>query len=380
MSQPKSPAAPAALSANLPITGGAAIVAPASAFPGGVPPNALVVVPMRKPSDELIEKMKLGAVAVTPEQMWQLLGFNGPPVQVQDQEGRPVTIGLEDLLGGLDKHWKENPSDLPRARIYAQELMRHGRPEQAEKVMAKVVAQGGGGEDWMALGVAQASAGFLDKAEGTLKGAQNLLPQNPFGPLNLAKVYAKQGNLAEARTLVEKAIATDPKCVDAWVYLYNLVNEGGDEEAAIAAVEQLAAASTNQHVAAPYIALQGLYSSEKETRPRAIEFAKKSVERDKEDVMALIALSALYGQSGDLDSAIALLSQHESKMLRDVRLANNYFEALLQTRQMEKLTKLLNALAGSPQKEVKQFAIERSRMVAQLLQQQRSPAAVKATP
>ena len=30
----------------------------------------------------------------------------------------------------------------------------------------------------------------------------------------------------------------------------------------------------------------------------------------------------------------------------------------------------LNALAGSPNKEVKQFAIERSRMVAQFLQQQ----------
>src|SRR5262245_48446434 len=109
MSQPKSPqGAPPALAANLPISGGAAIVAPASAFAGGIPQNALVVVPMRKPSDELTEKLKSGAVAVTPEQMWQLLGFNGPPVQVQDQEGRPVTIGLEDLLSGLDKHWKEN--------------------------------------------------------------------------------------------------------------------------------------------------------------------------------------------------------------------------------------------------------------------------------
>ena len=35
-------------------------------------------------------------------------------------------------------------------------------------------------------------------------------------------------------------------------------------------------------------------------------------------------------------------------MSRDVRLANNYFEALFQSRQIEKVTKLLNALAGSP--------------------------------
>jgi hypothetical protein len=57
-------------------------------------------------------------------------------------------------------------------------------------------------------------------------------------------------------------------------------------------------------------------------------------------------------------------------MVRDVRLANNYFEALFQAREMEKVTKLLNALAGSPDRNVKQFAVERSRMVAQYLQQQ----------
>jgi hypothetical protein len=57
-------------------------------------------------------------------------------------------------------------------------------------------------------------------------------------------------------------------------------------------------------------------------------------------------------------------------MARDVRLANNYFEALFQMRDIEKVTKLLNALAGSQNREVKQFALERSRVVAQFLQQQ----------
>jgi hypothetical protein len=57
-------------------------------------------------------------------------------------------------------------------------------------------------------------------------------------------------------------------------------------------------------------------------------------------------------------------------MSNDVRLANNYFEALFQKRQLDRVTKLLNALAGSANREVKQFAIERSRAVAQFLQQQ----------
>ena len=62
-------------------------------------------------------------------------------------------------------------------------------------------------------------------------------------------------------------------------------------------------------------------------------------------VLALLAMSAVYGQKGDLDSVVKLLQPHEAKMTRDVRLANNYFEALFQSRQIEKVTKLLNALA-----------------------------------
>ena len=173
---------------GLQIQGGAAIVAPVSAFPNGVPANALIVVPMSKPTDEMVEMMEKGPVAVTPEKMWELLGFNGPAVQVQDDQGRPIAIGLEDLLSGLDKHWQEQPDDLNRGRIYAQELLKHGRLQRAEQVLSKVVAKGGTGEDWLALGISQLSQEKLDKAEGTLKGAQNLLKDNPYPALHLAKL------------------------------------------------------------------------------------------------------------------------------------------------------------------------------------------------
>jgi len=85
-------------STNLQLQGGAAIVAPVSAFPGGVPGNALIVLPLSKPSDELLDSIKKGPVALEVDQMWKMLGFNGPAVQVQDAEGRPIAIGLEDLL------------------------------------------------------------------------------------------------------------------------------------------------------------------------------------------------------------------------------------------------------------------------------------------
>ena len=358
--------------AGLQISGGAAIVAPVSAFPNGVPGNALIVIPVNKPSDEMTALMEQGPAAVTVEQMWKLLGFNGAAVQVQDDQGRPIAIGLEDLLAGLDKHWVEQPDDLNRGRIYAQELLKHQRLLRAEQVLSKIVAKGGTGDDWLALGIAQLSQGSedpkkLDKAEGTLKGAQNLMKENPYPALHLAKLFQQKKEQDKELEFVDKAIAIDPGCIDAWAYLFQFVKQKDSEEAALAELEKRAA---GQATAAPYIAIQGYYANDEATRDQAVKYAEKALAKAPDDALAILCLSALHGQKGDLESVIKVLQPHEAKMSRDVRLANNYFEALFQSRQIEKVTKLLNALAGSPNKEVKQFAIERSRMVAQYLQQQ----------
>ncbi|MCH2108236.1 MAG: tetratricopeptide repeat protein [Polyangiaceae bacterium] len=355
---------------NLQLNGGAAIVAPANAFPGGIPSNALIVVPVTKPTEELESQLKGGPFAVTQEQMWSLLGFNGPAVQVQDQEGRPLTIGLEDLLSGLRKNWEEGKNDPQRGRQFAGELMKYKRFEEAEKVLAKVVASGGGGEDWMALGVAQFESGKLDEAEGTLKGARNLLADNPFPSLHLAKVYQAKGNTEEERAAIEQAITVSPGAVDAWAMLFMHIRGVENEEAAIRALTELAEAEPNKKSAAPFVAIQGIFAGSEETREKAIEWAKKAVERNGDDPFALVAYSALLGQTGKIDEIVSLLSGHEDKMQNDVRLAHNFFEALMQKRDIARVTQLLNRLASSSVREVKQFAMERSRAVAQLLQQQ----------
>lgn len=369
MTQPTPPGTPQP-AANLNLQGGAAIVAPVSAFPGGVPGNALIVLPLSAPSDQLSAQLKNGPIALELDKMWELLGFNGPAVQVQDAEGRPIAIGLDDLLSGLEKHWSEDPNDLNRGRLFVQELMKYGKFERAEKVMSKIVALGGGGEDWLGLGVAQLQQQKWDAAEGTLKGAQKLLPESPFPALHLAKVFQGKKDPANERAMIEQAIKVDPNSVDAWAYLFTQVKDSASEEEATKVVAALADADANKKTAAPFIALQGLYSADEATRDKALVWAKKAVERNENDALALICLSALYGQNGDLDSVISLLQKHEAKMSTDVRLANNYFEALFQKRQLDRVTKLLNALAGSANREVKQFAIERSRAVAQFLQQQ----------
>jgi tetratricopeptide (TPR) repeat protein len=312
--------------------------------------------------------------------MWKLLGFNGPAVQVQDQEGRPIAIGLEDLLSGLEQHWQQDKDDIQRARLFAQELMKYGRFEKAETVLKKIVASGGGGEDWLGLGIAQLQQEQWDKAISTLRGAQNLLMENPFPSLHLARALKGKGEPDREREAIERAINIDGNCVDAWAYLFSQIREQENEEAALARIKELADNEANKKRSAPYIAVQGIYSADESTRDKAIEFAKLAVERNPHDPLALISLSALYGQKGDLKAVIDLLRPHESKMANDVRLANNYFQALFQNRELESVTKLLNALAGSQNREVKQFAIDNSRQVAQFLQQQQQRLANAARP
>ena len=378
MSQPNVP--PGASPTNLQLHGGAAIVAPPSAFPSGIPGNALVVVPLSQPTEELQNKIKQGPVVIQVDEMWKLLGFNGPAVQVQDQEGRPIAIGLEDLPDGLEKHWQEDKEDVQRARLFAQELMKYNRFEKAEKVLKKVVASGGGGEDWLGLGICQLQQERFDDSIATLRGAQNLLLENPFPSLHLARALKGKGEPDREREAIERAINIDGNCVDAWAYLFTQIKEQESEDAALARIKELADAEPNKKRSAPYIAVQGIYSADEATRDKAIEFAKLALERNPHDPLALISLSALYGQKGQLNSVIDLLRPHESKMATDVRLANNYFQALFQARDIDRVTKLLNALAGSQNREVKQFAMEQSRQVAQYLQQQQQRLASAARP
>ena len=356
--------------AGITLTGGAAILAPITAFPNGVPSNAMVLIPLGPNGAPVEKEIVNGPVALQVDEVWKLLGFNGPAIQVQDDQGRPIAIGLEDLLAGLEKHWTENQDDLGRGRIFAQELMKYTRWAKAENVLAKIVALGGDGEDWLALGVTQLNQEKLDKAEATLKGSQNLLKENPFPSLHLAKLFKAKKDAKQERECVERAIQIEPNSVDAWAYLTNYFKEQINEEAAIKQIEELASAPVNVKSAAPYVALQGFFANEESTRDKAITFAKKAVDRSPMDPLALLCLSALYGQNGKLDEVIKTLAPHEALMQRDVRLAHNYFEALFQSRDMQKITALLNKLATSPVKEVKQFAIERSRAISQMLQQQ----------
>jgi tetratricopeptide (TPR) repeat protein len=183
----------------------------------------------------------------------------------------------------------------------------------------------------------------------------------------------EKGDRKGERESTERAIQIDNNSVDAWAYLANALREQGGDESMVKQLEELANAPVNSKCAAPYIALQGFYAGDgkdEKAREKALGFAKKALERAPGDALALLCISALYGQGGKIDEVVKLLAPHEALMLRDVRIAHNYFEALFQMRDLQKITALLNKLATSQVREVKQFAVERSRAISQMLQQQ----------
>ncbi|APS00970.1 tetratricopeptide repeat protein [Pajaroellobacter abortibovis] len=355
------------------LSGSAVILAPPSSFPQGIPENAMILLPLGSNGELIQERLAQGPIALTTEEMWKLLGFNGPAVQVQDEHGRPVVIGLEDLLQSLEKHWTEATQEIGRGRVLANELMKYGRHEKAEQVLASVVAHGGEGEDWLALGVSQLNQKKLEKAEGTLRGAQSLLSTNPFPSLHLARLAREKKDSAAEQEHVERAIQIEKQSVDAWAYLATLFRERHGEEEGDQKILERAQADEYAQTSAPYIALQGFYANQEATRNKAIVYAEMAVKRTPQDPLSLLCLSALYGQSGQLESIITLLEPHQSIMLHDTRIAHNYFEALFRTRKFDQLKVFLAHLTTSPHEAIKQFAAQRTSAVAQFLEQEQRP-------
>ena len=352
------------------LSGSVLLFAPVQSWRNAIPSDAYIVRPISNPPEDMAAQLEKGPVLLTDDQMWKMLGINGRPIQVQGQNGEPMVIGHVDMLAALEQSWKENTGDLDRSRVYGNELARFEMFDKAEEVLASIIATGEAlGPDWFALGRVQRLLKKYAEAEGTLTGAQNLMADSPIPSLELAKLANDTGNQADELKAVLRAISINRRMVDPWAYYFNFLRERDGEEAAIKAIEKEAGGIADAKNAAPFLGIQDYYASKEETRDKAIKFAEKAVERSRDDALALLVLSALYGAVGNIKAAIALLAPHEAKMVRDARLANNYVGALFQDNQLDKVTKLLNVLAGSPDQNVKQFALDRSRAVAEILQQ-----------
>ena len=213
--------------------------------------------------------------------------------------------------------------------------MKYQRHEKAEQVLAKIVATGGDGDDWLALGVAQLAQEKLDKAEGTLKGAQNLMKDNPYPSLHLAKLFAarrrtrrRSARSSSARSRSSPATSTRGPTSS---------TSSRRRRARRRRSRRSRSSPTRRSTRRPPRRTSRSRASTPTTRRRATRPSpsRRRASSARPTIrIALLVLSALYGQKGKIDEVVKLLAPHEAMMQQDVRLAHNYFEALFQSKDM----------------------------------------------
>jgi len=133
----------------------------------------------------------------------------------------------------------------------------------------------------------------------------------------------------------------------------------------------------NAKSAAPFIALQGFYAAEDATRDKAIAFAKKGVERAPQTRSPFSACrrSMAVGQARE----VIKLSRRTSADAEDVRLAHNTSRRSPSSRDMGKITALLNKarhVVGARGEAVRDSSAPRA--ISQMLAQQQQALAATA--
>ena len=158
-------------------------------------------------------------------------------------------------------------------------------------------------------GIVKNLEGASKEAEGTLKGAQNLLKTNPYPSLHLSKLFKQKGDMEQARSYADKAIELDGDSLDAWAYLFALHKDADGEDAAVAAMEKLAA---DKKTSRPYVAMQAYFGNNAETRDKAIDYGQKALAQNPDDVPG-----AVLAQLGNrVQHALRAFTPREAKALK----------------------------------------------------------------
>ena len=142
---------------------------------------------------------------------------------IQAQKKFPDNAEIQFLFGLANYHVTESPltsvalrnlreAEPDGARVLLVEGMLHrklGRNDEALRAF-RTAAERGAPDAHLLLGIVEREAGNYEAAEKEYREAERLNPQNGQVMLELGKVFATRGDLPEARTRLEKAVAYMP--------------------------------------------------------------------------------------------------------------------------------------------------------------------------
>ncbi len=122
---------------------------------------------------------------------------------------------LKDADRLLEAAVNEGVADESLARRHALNLVRGGKADQAEQVLAPY-ADSQDPETQSALGRAAAMAGHLEKARNRFLRALRIDPTFPAARMDLGILYLTEGKTNEAEAALEAALQQDPYLAEAW--------------------------------------------------------------------------------------------------------------------------------------------------------------------
>jgi tetratricopeptide (TPR) repeat protein len=250
------------------------------------------------------------------------------------------TAGARDsfdkVLGVREKHvgaWIGNASLLPRDRVGTREkrFMEIVSSDETQKAHPKDVSRA-----WVLAGQEALEAHRWDDANFRFKKGEDFDKDNVDAIAGRGTALLEQGNVVEARKLLEDANRRDPRDIEALIGLTRLALAEGKWDIAKDFMKQ--ALEANQE--SPLVQFWNGQVMEKAPGPAGIDGAiaayKKAAELDPTRYEPVVALSLLYLKVGKNDEALATLSTIQKEAEGDAYLANTLGHAYLSAGNIEK--------------------------------------------
>lgn len=238
-------------------------------------------------------------------------------IEVFDERGRQVRVPKAEYVKNVMGWARQNWNNAEALRPVMMQLLQGGFAEQALEISHQICKLSNENvQDLYWRAAAMAESGLLEeaaKAFDDLREDAAYAADQARAAAGLAQVRVRQGQIEPACKLLEEAVDLDPTNTGLMIGLFDTFEARGDGETAKNRIMQLA--SGNKNGSAPHRALAHIAATRnefEEVHKHAEAAVAAAAPEDREDVLG--DLSALYGQNGMPERAVALLEPHAATL------------------------------------------------------------------
>ncbi len=229
-----------------------------------------------------------------------------PNVVAPDYDDRP-TVFTASLSGVSAK--KEQIPDLPIVTVAENEVslpvITHGAPAFEPKTIVRKEEW----QRWNDYGIGLFLQGDLKGAAAAFQKVTEADPNNPDGWVNIGRCAVQEGDMARARTVLEKALSLSPNLARTNFFYARVLRSDGNYEAAAARLRMVLAQYPRDRVAlndlGRVLFLQRKYND-------AVKVLESVLEIDPEDLQAHYNLMLCYNGLGNQ----VLAREHQARYMR----------------------------------------------------------------